>query len=87
MNQENKELTPLQNKIGTVILVIVLIIFMASCSASSGSGGSSGKECPICEREFNDSGKNSNRRSITNTGMCKQCYKNYKYANDWLDEY
>lgn len=41
-------------------------------------------KCPICERSFRDDSDNA--KSIKWNGMCTQCYKNYKYANDLLKE-
>ena len=58
---------------------------MASCGNKSGNNNYSYDssthtttyECQSCGRSFTDS---SNKNSIRKTGMCENCYKNYKTA-------
>lgn len=42
------------------------------------------KKCRVCGREFEMGTDDS--MSITNTNMCRQCYKNYKYAKEELSQ-
>ena len=68
-------------KIGFVVFiaVIVLIALIASCtgSGSGSSGSSNSRRCKSCGRTFTDS---SNTRSIARTGMCSNCYNNFKWG-------
>lgn len=41
-------------------------------------------QCSICEVICTDS---KDKHSIARTGMCEDCYENYKYVKDSLDEY
>ncbi len=61
------------------IWLIGLCISIISCAACDGGGNTSySYTCKVCDRKF--SGGTSNSKSIIRTGMCSQCYKNYKYA-------
>ena len=64
-----------------IIEIIVLIAVIVACSSigggGSGSGGSSSRTCKSCGRKYTDS---ANTRSIARTGMCTNCYNNFKWA-------
>ena len=62
-----------------VIAVIALFVIFAMIDNCEGDDTYS-KTCKVCHRTFTDTGKNSNTRNITNTGMCNSCYINFKGA-------
>ena len=64
------------------IAVIVLIALIASCSGG-GSGGGSGHRtnpCKSCGRSYEAGDAGGNFMSIAKTGMCKNCYNNFQWA-------
>lgn len=67
---------------GIIFIVIMLALFLSMCgsmggSSSSNSGSSSSKTCQSCGRSFDDS---INKKYITHTNMCKNCYTNFCWA-------
>ena len=65
-----------------IVVVIILIILLGTmCGTSGGSSSSSSRTCKSCGRSFTDS---SNTMSIAKTGMCKNCYNNFKWGQDAL---
>lgn|GEM_PF-6412440 len=75
--------------IGFVCIIVVFLCWMfgscISCGSSSHSSHSGDTEtCPICNRTFQSDSENA--KSIRWTGMCTNCYNNYKYARDALKE-
>ena len=65
-------------KIITYIIIAILAIVVVSCTGGGSSGGSSNsRTCKSCGRTFTDS---ENFRSIARTGMCKNCYNNFKWG-------
>lgn len=49
-------------------------------SSSGSSSGSHSKTCKFCHREFEAGDDGGNFMNIAKTGMCKNCYNNYKWA-------
>lgn len=72
--------------IGTVIFFLIIGVIGASLrgSSSSFSSSSSYKTCASSHREF--SATSSNGKKIARSGMCNNCYNNYKSMKSALDE-
>ena len=74
----------MKEKFQIIIAIIVAALFMVGyiscqfggCDDCGGEGES--KICRVCDREFDYGSKDW--KSIINTNMCRQCYKNYKWA-------
>ena len=60
-------------------VIIALVFLLASCvnGGSSSSGSSNSRTCKSCGRTFTDS---TNKSSIARTGMCSNCYNNFKWG-------
>lgn len=78
----NKKLTK-----GDVITVIIVLLIIGvilwwnwptTSTSSTGTGSSKTVACKVCGRTF-DRGT-SDSRKINSTGMCTNCYNNYKSA-------
>ena len=82
-----------ENKTGAgsviaVIIVIVLIIAMiGSCSGNDESSSHSSETCVGCGRTWQAGDPGGNFMSIVTTGMCKNCYNNFKWAQNALGNY
>ena len=61
-----------------IILAIILLICLNYEETDDNSS-----ECPICDTTFTDS---ENKKTIAKTGMCNNCYGNYKNLEWVLDE-
>lgn len=69
---------------GAFLIVLLVVVFAVaiissdsgSSSYSSSSSSSSKIECRSCDREFSSS--SANGKSIRRTGMCENCYNNFK---------
>lgn len=57
---------------------------LSSKEDSSEKNTSNSKTCKSCGRSFDDS---SNKKSIRKTGMCSNCYNNYKNAEEALEDF
>ena len=68
------------------VLIIVIITMLGSCLGDSTSSSSSSKAtCGSCGRSYSAGDSGGNYRSIAWTGMCKNCYNNFKWAQSALD--
>lgn len=91
-----EEILQNKNKHGGIIAVLVIIfaivlgLFLTDLSmesvnlgdlANSGGSSSNVSVCKSCDREFSDS---SNKRSIARTGMCSNCYGNFKSMSEYI---
>ncbi|MCM1022519.1 MAG: hypothetical protein NC395_00485 [Prevotella sp.] len=67
-------------KIAGIIILIEFIILSIIPNTPTNSGGSGNSiTCGSCGRSF--SSTSSNGKSIKSTGMCSNCYGNFKYAS------
>ena len=86
MNQSNKK----GGAGGTIVLIIVVLLFVVFAFASCGGGGGGGSSshstntCKSCGRTFEAGDSGGNYMSIARTGMCKNRYNNFKWAQDAL---
>ncbi|MBR2341398.1 MAG: hypothetical protein IKA72_03210 [Clostridia bacterium] len=64
--------------ISAVAILLAIIISFSGVGSCSSSNPSKNYTCSVCARTFNSG--TSNSKSIIKTGMCSQCYKNYKWA-------
>ncbi len=74
-------------RIEVVVIVLgflICCILVAKSALNSPQIDSSTETCPICDREFREDSENA--RSIMWTGMCSNCYSNYKAISDALKE-
>lgn len=62
---------------GIVVFIIVLVLCLSMCSGGGGGSSSSSKTCRSCGRTFTDS---ANKKSISRTNMCTNCYNNFEWA-------
>ena len=67
-----------------LILVAALCISLCSCVGGSGGGSSKTATCRSCGRSFKAGDSGGNFVNIARTNMCKNCYNNYKWAQDAL---
>ena len=80
-----KEIKGKAVKIILATIALALILFIGvGIALEGGKGGSSTRTatCKSCGRTF-DTGS-SNARSIARTGMCNNCYSNFKWGQDAL---
>lgn len=73
--------------IGLILAVILFAaVAISSCGGGSGSGSShhSTNTCKSCGRTYEAGDSGGNFMSIARTGMCKNCYNNFKWAQDAL---
>lgn len=66
--------------------ILTLIISM-SLMACGSSGERDVAECGSCDRKYYAGDVGGNYMSIARTGMCKNCYNNYKFTQETLDYY
>lgn len=67
-----------------VFLVIILILGMlGSCLGDSSSTATA--TCGSCGRSFSAGDIGGNYRSISRTGMCKNCCSNFKWAQSAIE--
>ena len=65
-----------------VIVIIVLGLLLKNCMGSgSSSGGGHSITCKSCGRTFEAGDSAGNYKNIARTGMCNNCYSNYKWAS------
>lgn len=62
----------------SIIITVCLAIIISIATCSSTGSGSHSYSCKVCHRTFN--GGTADSRKIISSGMCVQCYKNYKYV-------
>ncbi len=82
MQNENKKSYMKYIGISILIVIIAIILFVVFSLPDDSNNGAYSSKCGVCYRTFTD---NSNCRSISKTGMCKQCYENFKYATGRSD--
>ena len=75
--------------IGCLIVILLwIVILLGSCATTFSSDSSSSSHrtntCSVCGRTYESGDSGGNFRCISRTNMCKNCYKNYKYATDAL---
>lgn len=83
------EITAERGKILRAIIIVTLIVAVISGIAvggNSGGGSSSGSTntCGSCHRSWSAGDSGGNYMSIARTNMCKNCYNNFKWAQDAL---
>ena len=75
---------------GTIALIGVVLIFIVLAFSSCGGGGGSSSShhstitCKSCGRTYEAGDSGGNYMNIARTGMCKNCYNNFKWAQDAL---
>ena len=79
----------LKNKFRKLLLPVCLLILVLSMSialtgCSSGGGSHSTNRCKSCGRSWEAGDSGGNFMSIARTNMCKNCYNNFKWAQDAL---
>ena len=79
-NNLKKEL----KKILSIILIISLLFLLTSCISSGSSGSSRSATCKSCGRSFQAGDSAGNFMNIARTGMCNNCYNNFKTAQSAL---
>ena len=62
------------------IAVLIIIIFLASNNSGSSSSKYSTNTCKSCGRTYEAGDSGGNFMSIARTGMCKNCYENFKWG-------
>lgn len=73
-----------KSKIFAVVAwLLAITVFLVCCTdfsggSSGGSGGGHSAVCGSCGRSFNSGDIGGNYKSIAKTGMCKNCYNNFK---------
>lgn len=78
MNNKNKS-----SGGNTFIVILALLLLLGSCGGGDSSSSTSGsKTCGSCNRTFTNS---NDKRSISLRNMCENCYSNYKWSQDALD--
>lgn len=86
----NTEITKFFIKaVAAAVAVAVFMVIVLSVVAGPGNGSNSGSyhsvaECSWCGRSFKSGDSGGNFMSIAKTTMCKNCYNNYKWANNAL---
>ena len=73
--------------IGAIFLIVIfLVLGMASCSGGGSCVGKSHSTntCEACGRSWEAGDSGGNYMNITRTGMCKNCYNNYKWVQEQL---
>jgi hypothetical protein len=69
----------------TTILTILLVFCLCLCACTGGSGGYSQtatNTCKSCGRTYEAGDSGGNYMNIARTGMCKNCYNNFKWGQD-----
>jgi hypothetical protein len=82
------------NKPGGIMIVVIIVIsvMLGTASCSGGGSGSSGSHshststntCTSCGRSWEAGDSGGNFMSIARTSMCKNCYNNFKWAQEQL---
>lgn len=65
-------------KIVALILVVAICLSMVACTGGSSSGSSKTRTCKSCGRSFTVGDSAGNSMSIAKSGMCNNCYRNFK---------
>lgn len=68
----------IRNFLLLIFIVAPVIFTLTACSGGSYSAKT--KTCGSCGRTFEAGDAGGNFMSISRTGMCTNCYNNYKYA-------
>ena len=71
-------------RIIVLILVAALCISLCACVGGSSGGSSKTATCRSYGRSFKAGDSGGNFMNIARTNMCKNCYNNYKWAQDAL---
>lgn len=67
--------------IGRVVIVFLIMIPLTACSDSTAHRTNT---CESCGRSWEAGDSGGNFMSIANTGMCVNCYENFKWAENAL---
>ena len=68
--------------VGMIFLIVLAILLgLTSCT---GGGSSSKNTCKSCGRSWEAGDVGGNYKNISRTGMCKNCYNNYNWAQGAL---
>ena len=65
-------------RILALILVITLCLSLCACVGGSSGGSSKTNTCKSCGRTFEAGDSAGNFMNIARSGMCNNCYNNYK---------
>jgi len=63
-----------------ISLLLAVLLCFSLCACSSGSSSKT-NTCKICGRSYAAGDSGGNFMNIAKTGMCKNCYNNYKYIS------
>ena len=69
------------------ILVIFISLLLSFCGGTNGGGSSSRTKtatCKSCGRTYEAGDSDGNFMNIARTGMCNNCYNNFKWAQKAL---
>ena len=67
------------------IIAIVALIVVCCNSCVNDSGHVDTSTCKSCGRTFEAGDSDGNYKNIARSGMCNNCYDNYKYFEDFVD--
>ena len=72
--------------IAIIASIVALVCVLCMCSSGGGSGSSTrdSSECKSCHRTYYAGDSAGNYMNIARTGMCNNCYDNFKWAQDAL---
>jgi len=66
-----------------LFLVLIVVTFACACS-DGGSSHHSTNTCKSCGRSYEAGDSGGNFMNIARTGMCKNCYDNFKWGQSVL---
>lgn len=67
-----------------LIIALILILLLSMCSGGHSHTSSYTSECRSCGRTFKAGDSAGNYKNIARTGMCNNCYNNFKWAQNAL---
>lgn len=70
-------------KILVFVIIILILGILGSCLGNTSSSAKA--RCSSCGRSYSAGDAGGNYRSITWTGMCKNCYNNFKWAKNAIE--
>ena len=68
----------------SLILALVMCLSLCACGGGSSSSTKDSSECKSCHRTFYAGDSAGNYKNIARTGMCNNCYNNFKWSQDAL---
>ena len=73
-----------RDKVVVILLVLTILTGILSASIGGNINDNDGNVCGSCGRSYSAGDIGGNYMSIARTGMCKNCYNNFKWAQDAL---